>query len=88
MIAITWAATLQPRLDQTLDTVEVGRGEFLRCGLSADVVLFEFCLHQMADPAGALARLAPDVVVLRKSERLRRLPDVDVFSGRGWFGDR
>jgi SAM-dependent methyltransferase len=34
---------------------------------AADVVLFEFCLHQMPDPARALAHgrmLAPDVVVI------------------------
>lgn len=42
--------------------------------LSGDVVYFEFCLHEMADPYGALVHaraLAPDIVVLD------HLPDSD-----------
>jgi SAM-dependent methyltransferase len=42
-------------------------GDFAACPVEADVVLFEFCLHEMDDPAAALARaleLAPDVIVL------------------------
>lgn len=41
--------------------------DFLETTLSADVVLFEFCLHEMADPAAAIAHakaMAPDVVVI------------------------
>lgn len=46
---------------------EFWAGDFLACDRSADVVLFEFSLHEIADPAAALSRatrLAPDLVVL------------------------
>jgi len=42
------------------------QSDFYRLELRGDAVLFEFCLHEMADPKAALARaksLAPDVVV-------------------------
>jgi ubiquinone/menaquinone biosynthesis C-methylase UbiE len=42
------------------------RSDFSRLELRADAVLFEFCLHEMADVKAALTRaksLAPDVVV-------------------------
>ncbi len=42
-------------------------GDFVDCQVAADVVLFEFCLHEMDDPAGAAAqalRLAPEAVIL------------------------
>ncbi len=42
-------------------------GDLLELRPAGDVVLFEFCLHQMAEPARALAHaraLAPDVVVI------------------------
>jgi len=42
------------------------RSDFSRLELRGDAVLFEFCLHEMADPEAALIRakgLAPDVVV-------------------------
>jgi NAD(P)-dependent dehydrogenase (short-subunit alcohol dehydrogenase family) len=42
-------------------------GDFYAVDLKADVVLFEFCLHEMSDPGAAVERargLAPDVVVL------------------------
>jgi ubiquinone/menaquinone biosynthesis C-methylase UbiE len=47
---------------------ELVQGDFLTMDvpLRGDVVLFDFCLHEMADPALALrraGRLAPDVVV-------------------------
>lgn len=41
-------------------------GDFFTVELEADVVLFEFCLHEMADPGAAIERalaMAPDVVV-------------------------
>ena len=41
-------------------------GDFFAIDLKADVVLFEFCLHEMADPGAAVERargLAPAVVV-------------------------
>jgi SAM-dependent methyltransferase len=41
--------------------------DVLEVTATGDVVLFEFCLHQIADPARALAHartLAPDVVVI------------------------
>ena len=41
-------------------------GDFFEADLKADVVLFEFCLHEMADPGAAVERalgLAPAVVV-------------------------
>jgi SAM-dependent methyltransferase len=42
-------------------------GDWLETAPRGDVVLFEFCLHQMADPERALAHargLAPDVLIL------------------------
>jgi hypothetical protein len=47
--------------------VEVVCADFADVALLGDVVYFEFCLHEMADPRHALAHaatLAPDVVVL------------------------
>lgn len=41
-------------------------GDFFQVDLRADVVLFEFCLHEMADPGAAVERafgMAPAVVV-------------------------
>jgi len=41
--------------------------DFMAVTERADVVLFEFCLHEMHDPGAALAHaatLAPDVVIL------------------------
>jgi hypothetical protein len=49
-----------------LDSFEVVASAFDDVALPADVVYFEFCLHEMVDPAGALAHartLAPDIVV-------------------------
>jgi ubiquinone/menaquinone biosynthesis C-methylase UbiE len=49
------------------DRFELVVGDFLSFDRTADVVLFEFALHEIADPAAALARakaLAPDVVVM------------------------
>ena len=46
---------------------ELINGDFYDLALTADVVLFDFCLHEMADPMLAIARakgLAPDIVVL------------------------
>ena len=48
------------------DKFEPVLGDFLSVELKADVVLFEFSLHEMADPGAALERarrLAPAVVV-------------------------
>jgi predicted RNA methylase len=48
------------------DRFEPILGDFFTTALEADVVLFEFSLHEMADPAAALERarrLAPAVVV-------------------------
>jgi predicted RNA methylase len=48
------------------DKFELIRGDFFKMDLKADVVLFEFSLHEMADPAAAVERarmLASDVVV-------------------------
>ncbi len=41
-------------------------GDFFEVDLKADAVLFEFCLHEMADPAAAVERargMAPAVIV-------------------------
>jgi hypothetical protein len=41
--------------------------DFLSSDVKADVVLFEFCLHEMPDPAAAVRRartLAPEVLIL------------------------
>lgn len=49
------------------DRFTVVRGEFASVSGQADVVFFEFCLHEMADPAEALRHaqsLAPDIVVV------------------------
>ncbi len=48
------------------DKFEPVLGDFFKADLKADVVLFEFCLHEMADPGAAVERalgLAPAVVV-------------------------
>ncbi len=53
------------------DSVEVVGGKFEDVVLSGDVVYFEFCLHEMADPQKALnhARsLARDIVVFDHSQ--------------------
>ena len=42
-------------------------GDFGVCPITADVVLFEFCLHEMDDPMAAITRslkLAPEAVVI------------------------
>jgi len=60
------------RLRESLSTAGLGDkfelilGDFFNIDLEADVVLFEFSLHEMADPAAAVERarsMAPDVVV-------------------------
>ncbi len=46
--------------------VELVQADFFELARRAEVVLFEFCLHEMADPAVALGRarsLAPEVLV-------------------------
>jgi ubiquinone/menaquinone biosynthesis C-methylase UbiE len=48
------------------ERVELVRGDFLEVDRTADLVLFEFCLHEMPDPARALQRarsLASEVLV-------------------------
>ena len=48
------------------DRFEPVVGDFFRTSRPADVVLFEFCLHEMPDPGAAVEHargLAPDVVV-------------------------
>jgi predicted RNA methylase len=48
------------------DRVELVPGDFFEVGRRAEVVVFEFCLHEMPDPAKALERarsLAPEVLV-------------------------
>ncbi len=49
------------------DRFEYWTGDFSGCDRRCDVVLFEFCLHEMDDPAGAVAKamtLAPRVVII------------------------
>lgn len=49
------------------DRFDYWAGDFLACDRPADVVLFEFSLHEIDDPAAAVSRaatLAPDIVVL------------------------
>jgi ubiquinone/menaquinone biosynthesis C-methylase UbiE len=49
------------------DRFEYWCGDFHSCDRRGDVVLFEFCLHEMDEPSAAIGRatiLAPDVVVL------------------------
>lgn len=48
------------------DKFELIQGDFFEIDLNPDVVLFEFCLHEMTDPVAAVEKartLAPDVVV-------------------------
>jgi len=48
------------------DKFELIQDDFFKIDLRADVVLFEFCLHEMTDPGAAVERaraMAPDVVV-------------------------
>ncbi len=52
------------------ESVEVVGGKFEDVALSGDVVYFEFCLHEMADPQMALTHaknLASDIVVFDHS---------------------
>ena len=54
--------------------------DFMTVTESADVVLFEFCLHEIADPNAALAHaatLAPDVVVIDHAPGSAWAHDVD-----------
>lgn len=49
------------------DRFEYWSGDFCTCERQGDMVLFEFCLHEMDDPAAALGRamiLAPETVVI------------------------
>lgn len=49
------------------DLFETITADFLATKLSGDVVVFEFCLHEMADPTAAIAHartMAADVVVI------------------------
>jgi len=49
------------------DRFEYWIGDFADCDRYGDVVLFEFCLHEMDDPSAAVAKaatLAPEVVVI------------------------
>jgi predicted RNA methylase len=48
------------------DKFTLVQSDFFRFDIRADVLLFEFCLHEISDPAAAIAKartLAPDVVV-------------------------
>lgn len=52
------------------DSVDVMASAFEEVTLRGDVVYFEFCLHEMADPSDALKHaraLAPDIVVFDHS---------------------
>jgi len=60
---------LAQRLDATglRDKFTLIASDFAQARPSGDVVLFEFCLHEMNEPSSALAHareLAPDVVVI------------------------
>lgn len=49
------------------DRFEYWSGDFYDCDRQGDTVLFEFCLHEMDDPAAAVRKalaLAPETVVL------------------------
>ena len=49
------------------DRFEYWSGDFCACDRHGDTVLFEFCLHEMDDPAAALGKamiLAPETVVI------------------------
>ncbi len=49
------------------DRFEYWVGDFTDCDRRGDAVLFEFCLHEMDDPYGAVAKaatLAPEVIVI------------------------
>ncbi|MCJ7526415.1 MAG: class I SAM-dependent methyltransferase [Candidatus Aminicenantes bacterium] len=53
-----------------IDRFEYQAGDFNTFALAADMVFFEFCLHEMADPHQALAKaksMAPQVVVFDHS---------------------
>jgi SAM-dependent methyltransferase len=67
---------LAERLDECglADKFTLLEGDFLDLRPRGDVVLFEFCLHQFADPARALAHareLAPEILVLDHATRSR-----------------
>jgi len=73
VIAVDRDATALERLAARLpecglvDKVTLVAGDLLDVRPGGDVVVFEFCLHQMADPGRVLAHareLAPDVLVI------------------------
>ena len=72
LIAIDQDGTALKELRQNVaangwqDSVEVVPSSFEDAALRGDIVYFEFCLHEMADPGSALRHarsLAPDIVV-------------------------
>jgi SAM-dependent methyltransferase len=72
VLALDIDASALDRLRESLraggleDKFEPVLGDFFRVALEADVVLFEFSLHEMPDPGAAVERaqtMAPDVVV-------------------------
>jgi hypothetical protein len=68
-VALLEAAIVDRGLE---DRFTVVRKEFLSVEAQADVVFFEFCLHEMEDPAGALLHarsLAPQILVLDHEPR-------------------
>jgi predicted RNA methylase len=67
LLALNQALELKPFRAK----VRTVNADFLAVRDKADVVLFEFCLHEMDDPAAAIAharRCAPDVLVLDHAE--------------------
>jgi len=57
----------QVRSSGLADRFHIIQSDFESTDVKGDVVLFEFCLHEMKDPAGAIARarsMAPDLVII------------------------
>jgi ubiquinone/menaquinone biosynthesis C-methylase UbiE len=60
----------QVSVEGLTDRYEYHAGDFITFALRGDMVFFEFCLHEMADPVLALAKaktMAPQVVIFDHS---------------------
>ncbi len=73
VIAVDYDREALDKLKETLvkscleDKFELVHSDFNRSGVKGDVVMFEFCLHEMEDPLSALQyalTIAPEILIL------------------------
>lgn len=84
VLAVDTDADAVERLRDTVKSMDltdkftIKKCDFMELDVYADVVFFEFCLHEMSDPHGALSkatRLAKDVLIF----------DHDIDSSWSWY---